>query len=509
MISNFYSMAIIGLDAHEIRVEVDISNGLPKTTVVGLPDKAVNESKERIYSALSNSGFEYPCKKVTINLAPGDLRKEGSLYDLPIATGIISAMEYIEIQKDKKFYLAGELSLDGIVRKTNGILSMASKIAKVPNAVFILPYENKDEALLAENITIYPVKTLYEAVEALKGEIEPIKSKTGREIFSEESTKYDVDFSDVKGQKLAKRAIETAASGNHNLLMIGPPGSGKTMLARRIPTILPPMTYDEAFEVTKIYSVKGLLPKNSSIIRERPFRSPHHSLSYAGLIGGGSIPAPGEISFAHRGVLFLDELPEFERNILEMLRQPLEDGKVLISRVKNSIIFPASFMLIAAMNPCPCGYYGDPTKKCECSPLRIKKYMSRISGPILDRIDINTEVARPESKYFSSTEKEESSEEIRKRVEECRELQMFRFKKEKFKYNSEIPAGLLSKVCKTTSLGEKLLYKTMDSLGFTARAYGRILRLARTLADMEKKEIIDDNHIAEAIQYRIHDRKYF
>ena len=502
MISFIRSLGLMGIEARKIRIEADLSPGLPRTTIVGLPDKAVSESKERIFSAIKNSGFEYPIKRVTINLSPGDIKKEGALYDLPIALAVLSAAEEIEGAADANFYIVGELSLDGLVRRANGILAMAMEVSKTGGA-FIVPLDNAQEAALAKNVRVYPVRTLYEAVKVLKGENEPLENKPNDLINITNSCTYD--FSDIKGQQSAKRAMEIAAAGNHNILTIGPPGSGKTMLARRLPSILPPLSFEEALEVTKIYSLKGLL-KEPGIITERPFRSPHHSISYAGLIGGGAVPGPGEISLAHRGVLFLDELTEFGRNTLEMLRQPMEDDEVLISRAKQSITYPASFMLAAAMNPCPCGFLGDSRNKCDCSPYAVNKYVSKISGPILDRIDIQIEVSRLQVAEFTDLKDEESSRSIRERVIRCREFQKQRMKNRPVISNSNLPEPLLKETCKTNAKAKKLILKIMENSGFTARTFSKILRTARTIADLEEKEIVEEHHIAEAAQYRNIDR---
>lgn len=509
MLSHIYSCGLSGIDGFSVCVETDISNGLPAFDIVGLPDAAVKEAKERIRSAIKNTGFRFPAKHIVINLAPASKRKEGSGYDLPMALSIICATEQIYAPDLSKCAFFGELSLDGTVQPINGILPMVISAYKSGFTDMFVPTENADEAAVIEGVNIYPVSSL----KALCDHFCDIQKINVHKIdltnYFASSASNVLDFCDVKGQENVKRALEIATAGNHNVLLIGSPGTGKTMLAQRMPSILPDLSFDEALEVTKIHSIAGLLPKDQPLILNRPFRSPHHTISSAGLSGGGSTPKPGELSLAHNGILFLDELPEFRRDSLEVLRQPLEDGNVTISRVNATLTYPCNIMLIASMNPCKCGYFGDSRRQCTCTPTQVNRYRSRISGPLLDRIDIQVEVSNVDYEDLSSTENSETSAEIKKRVNKTRKLQLERYKDYNIYSNSQLDAGMLKKFCPLGEEENAILRAAFDNLGLSARAHSRILKVARTIADLEGSENIKSEHIAEAIQYRSLDRKYF
>lgn len=510
MISKLSSAALFGIEAFLVEVEVDVANGLPSFNIVGLPDTAVQESRERVRSALKNSEYQFPMQRITVNLAPADVKKEGPALDLPIAVGTLIANNQLQSNSIKDFIIVGELSLNGNIRPINGVLSIALMAKENGITKIIVPQENAIEAGIVDDINIYPASNLRQVVRFLNNEENIDPYHLDKESIISNGKNYSVDFSDVKGQHQAKRALEVAVAGGHNVIMVGPPGSGKTMLAKRLPTIMPGVTLEESIEITRLYSISKYINLNNPIITNRPFRAPHHTISNIGLIGGGTFPKPGEISLAHNGVLFLDELPEFSRSALESLRQPVENGNVTISRALRSVTYLSRFMLVAAANPCPCGYFGDSAKQCTCTPYQIQKYKAKISGPLLDRIDIQIEVPRLDYKELvRSKGVSESSIEIRKRIEKSRTIQLNRFKDRNIYSNAQMNRKDIEKYCSLSKEACILLSSAMEKLKFSARAYDKILKLSRTIADLDKIEEIQTSHIAEAIQYRSLDRESF
>ncbi|MFQ5776999.1 MAG: YifB family Mg chelatase-like AAA ATPase [Terriglobia bacterium] len=511
MLFKTQSAALYGIDAYLVEVEVDLAQGgMGSFTTVGLPDAAVRESRERIKAAIKNCGFNFPSyQNITVNLAPADIKKEGSGFDLPMALGILGATGTFFGRTLDEFLFSGELALDGTVRPIRGALSIAVGAREKGIVRLVVPEANAREAAVVEGINVYAAQSLPQVVDLINDpdSVAPVRVEPERLVA--ETSDYGVDLRDVRGQQHAKRALEVACAGGHNILMIGPPGSGKTMLARRVPTILPPLTLEEAIQTTKIHSVTGLLKDGRGLVGTRPFRAPHHTISDAGLIGGGTFPRPGEVSLAHNGLLFLDELPEFQRNALEVLRQPLEDNVVTISRAATSLTFPAGFVLVAAMNPCPCGFFNDPTRECRCTPPQIQRYVSKISGPLLDRIDIHIDVPAVRFKELRAKAPAENSAAVRARVLQARQRQLERFRGEKFYGNARMPANLLRRYCEIDAESEKLLETAITRLGLSARAHDRILKVARTIADLDASERITAKHLSEAVQYRTLDRTYW
>ncbi|MBZ4687110.1 MAG: magnesium chelatase family protein [Clostridia bacterium] len=507
MLAIVNSCSLLGLKGFNVKVEVDVSGGLPGFHMVGLPDTSVRESRERVKAAIKNSGFKFPPKQITVNLAPADIRKEGSAFDLPIALGILAATEQIPLSALEGKIVVGELSLNGDVRPLNGVLAMVSATEN-ETMEFLVPQQNSYEAALSGSNTVYGVSSLNEAAHFLTGKTEiPQTHVDISEIFSDQEARYEVDMEQIKGQESAKRALEIAAAGNHNVLMVGPPGTGKTLLAKALPSILPGLTLEETLQITKIYSISGLLPEGIPLVKKRPFRAPHHNASTASLIGGGTIPKPGEVTLATHGVLFLDELTEFDRKVLDALRQPLEDGSVTISRVNAAVTYPTNFILITAMNPCNCGFLSDPERECTCTPYAISRYLTKISGPLLDRIDLQVEVPRLKYEELHDYKKGETSAEIKKRVEAARKIQRERFKDYPgVECNSQMDGELINKFCALDKNTEEFYKQVFDSLKLSIRMHNRILKIARTIADLEGNDKISEHNLAEAVQYRDYDR---